>query len=411
MPFFEHEAFIWLSAISALIALFGVIYHWIGLHLIREFCQHEAELQPLLTKGEKKEWPRISVFKPLYGDIPLLKEALETLLNQDYPYFEIIFGVHDAKDPAVKVVEALQQAYPTQEIKIVISPTKKGMNQKVINLGHIQKRATSDIFVIADADIHVPPYWLKYIIQALQTPKTALVTAPYAGISAHAVNPWQSFSRLGINSSFLPGVLVSRYLGRQDCFGATMALTRQKLEELGGFEALESYVADDAKLANTVRKTDENVALLPALTLTSVTENSFQKLIQHELRWGRTTKSVQPIAYAASILQFSLVWSALALLFHPSWLFLTFFFFCLFSRWINVLCSENLLIPKEIQAKSELGKLCYAASLLPIIFLREWMGALVILISFLGSKVHWAGHILFARSIRKKPPVFQDEVE
>ncbi len=56
-----------------------------------------------------------------------------------------------------------------------------------------------------------------------------------------------------INHSFLPGALLARALGRQDCLGATMALTRETLERVGGLHALAHHLADDAVLGQLVR--------------------------------------------------------------------------------------------------------------------------------------------------------------
>ncbi|QCE32657.1 glycosyltransferase [Acetobacteraceae bacterium] len=401
MSFSEHETYIWLSAISLFIALFGFLYSWISFFLLRNFQRKDKALQPDLTSCTEN-WPKLSVFKPLHGNIPRLKEALESLFTQDYPDFEILFGVDHAENSAIAIVHELQKKYPDKEIKLVISAQEHGLNRKVSNLINLEAMAASEIFVIADADIHVPPYWLKYVICTLNRPDTGLVTAPYIGRSANPANLWQIFSRLGINSCFLPGILVSRYLGRQDCFGATMAITRQKLQEIGGFQAIIDYVADDAKLAHLVQEKGEKVALLPTLTLTSVTENSFSKLITHELRWGRTTKSVQPWAYAASILQFSLVWASCAFLLNPSLLCGTLLGFFLFSRWLNVLCLETNFLPHPPYPKSFPSKFFTLFGLFVIIFLREWLSAVIIILSFFGKKVKWAGHVMSARPIGKK---------
>ena len=57
-----------------------------------------------------------------------------------------------------------------------------------------------------------------------------------------------------INHYFLPGALLARAMGRQDCLGATMMLRRETLERIGGFAALVNHLADDNVLGRLVQR-------------------------------------------------------------------------------------------------------------------------------------------------------------
>src|SRR5215475_14743413 len=65
--------------------------------------------------------PPVSILKPLKGIDPHLWEALSSHCEQDYPDFQIIFGVSDPDDPAIAVVRQLQEKYPAQQIELVIA--------------------------------------------------------------------------------------------------------------------------------------------------------------------------------------------------------------------------------------------------------------------------------------------------
>ncbi len=78
--------------------------------------------------------PPVSILKPLKGTDPDIYESFRSHCLQDYPEYEIIFGVSDPDDPAVASVQQLQREFPERAIRLVVSPNKLGANVKVSNL-------------------------------------------------------------------------------------------------------------------------------------------------------------------------------------------------------------------------------------------------------------------------------------
>src|SRR5579863_4433459 len=60
----------------------------------------------------------VSVLKPLCGMEPNLKENLRSFCRQDYPHYQLVFGVQDAADAALPVVSALQEEFPGVDIAV-----------------------------------------------------------------------------------------------------------------------------------------------------------------------------------------------------------------------------------------------------------------------------------------------------
>src|SRR5712692_4125722 len=54
----------------------------------------------------------VSILKPLRGTDPEMYESLRSHCRQDYPEYEIIFGVGDPHDPAAQLVERLKAEFP-----------------------------------------------------------------------------------------------------------------------------------------------------------------------------------------------------------------------------------------------------------------------------------------------------------
>ncbi len=65
--------------------------------------------------------PPVTLLKPLCGLEPNLRENLASFFDQNYPNFEIIFGLRDANDPALRVLRSVQEAFPWVPVKVVFS--------------------------------------------------------------------------------------------------------------------------------------------------------------------------------------------------------------------------------------------------------------------------------------------------
>ena len=81
-----------------------------------------------------------------------------------------------------------------------------------------------------------------------------------------------------------------------------MAIRRDVLNKIGGFEALTNFLADDYMLGKAVVKQGHKVALVPYIVENIVSEKNLKSLFYHELRWARTIRSVQPKGYTMSFI-------------------------------------------------------------------------------------------------------------
>ena len=261
---------------------------------------------------EPRTLPPVTILKPLHGDEPLLEQALASNFQQDYPEFQLVFGLQNPSDPAIAVLDRLRKRFPNVQADVVVDATTHGANRKVANLINMLPRARHDVLVIADSDMHVAPGYLRSLVSALAAPGAGVVTTIYTGHAAHGAIAGQ-LGAAQINHAFLPGVLLSRRLGRRDCLGATMALTRDTLGRIGGFQALKDHLADDGMLGNHVRAIGLGVHLATTVPATTVPETRMPDLFDHELRWSRTVRALAPVGLVLSVLQYPLFWAVLAL--------------------------------------------------------------------------------------------------
>ena len=243
--------------------------------------------------------PPMTILKPLCGDEPCLYEALRSFCVQDYPQYQIIFGVHDGDDKACHTVEKLKRELPEVDIKLVVDGRIRGKNLKVSNLANILRFVRYEHIVVADSDVIVERDYLRSIAALMQDPGVGLVTCMYRSRALDC--PSSRFGALFIDSWFMPAVRVSRLLGVTSYVsGVTIALRREVLSRIGDFDAVTDCLADDYMMGEAVRRLGLKTRVAPFLVETVVSERTLYKVARHELRWMSTIRSVQPIGYAFS---------------------------------------------------------------------------------------------------------------
>jgi ceramide glucosyltransferase len=374
-----------LAGIAAAVCFIGLLQVLVASHLVVRFAR---------ARRSPPAWrPPVTVLKPLHGHEPLLEEALATICRQDYPKWQVVFGVQDADDPAVAVVRRLQVRFPACDIALVIDPTLHGRNRKVGNLMNMLPAARHDVLVIADSDVHVRPDYLDRLVCALAEPGVGLVTTIYAGLPATTALPAIN-GAIQITQGFLPGAIMARAIGRQDCLGATMCLRRRDLLRCGGLRGLVDHLADDNVLGRRIIGLGLRVGLADTVPLTTVPEDTHAALFRHELRWARTIRALEPVGFAASCLQYPLAWALLTVtlsggdlwsagLFAAAWLL----------RAIAAIRVDRALAPQwRDQDSAALAFRC------PVWILpgRDLLSVAVMVASYGGRQVDWRGHDLHA---------------
>jgi ceramide glucosyltransferase len=371
-----------LAWFAAVIACAGVAQALAGYIAVRRFRA--------VAGAEPAELPGVTVLKPLYGDEPLLEAALDSICAQDYPRFQVIFGIQDPADPARQVAERVRARFPERDVLVLVDNTADGANRKVANLINMLPSARHEVLVIADSDMHAAPDYLRRIAAALAEPGTGLVTTLYTGLPANR-SLIGALGATGITHGFLPGALLARALGRQDCLGATMALRRDTLAAIGGLATLLHHLADDHLLGQLVRARGLAVRLAATIPATTVAEARPGDLFRHELRWGRTIQSLAPVEFALSAVQFPLAWALLALLGSggQEWALAL-----LLGAWAGraglARGIDATLRPSRIG-----GAVPAPVWLLP---LRDLMSMAVLLASYGGDRVVWRGNVMRARA-------------
>lgn len=283
-------------AVYVISAIFVASLGYVGVAI---YCVLRFKSRLSGFSGPEKERPGVTLYKPLHGPDYELHDNLLSFCEQNYPTFQIVFGVSDANDPAVPIVRDIMSARPDIDMELVINTISNGNNPKISNLINMDTVAKHDVLIISDSDMRVPPDYIDRVVQGFDGDRVGLVTCLYKGTPAPGLA-----SHLGamfINQWFTPSALIpATFGGMQHCFGATMAIKRDVLDEIGGLAALVGNLADDYTLGRLVRKAGYEVRLASVAVENIVEETDLKSLILHELRWARTIRSVEPLGFLST---------------------------------------------------------------------------------------------------------------
>jgi ceramide glucosyltransferase len=257
--------------------------------------------------------PPSSILKPLKGIDPEIYESFRSHCLQDYPEYEIIFGVNDPNDPAIESVRELQSEFPARRIELVVSPQTLGANVKVSNLAHMLTHARYNHLIVNDSDIRVEPDYLRRVTAPLTDSRVGMVTCLYRGVAGATLG--SRLEGLGISTDFCPSVLVARHVegGIRFGLGSTLAFRRTELEKIGGFTSFVDYLADDYELGRRIAGLGLTVKLSEVVVETYLPSYSLRDFFAHQLRWARGVRDARAGGYLGLVFTFGLMWALLAL--------------------------------------------------------------------------------------------------
>lgn len=254
--------------------------------------------------------PPVSILKPVYGLDPQLEQAVESHLRLDYPEYEVLLGFQRADDPAIPVLRRLLGQYPRVPARIEIIATE-AMNAKTGVLDGLSRQARHGVLVVNDADIIVPPDYLKRLAAGLEQPGAGVVTCLYR---ARARSLAGCFEALGIATDFMPSALVAPFVGvREFGFGSTLCFRRADLEAIGGFGAFEDFIADDYQLASRIVALGKRAVFADTTVVTWLADPDWRSVWRHQLRWARTIRFSRPGGFAGMPVTHAGLWALLNL--------------------------------------------------------------------------------------------------
>src|SRR5580704_13841590 len=303
MPY-AKDIFLLIAAIPFIYYLVAIYSSW------RYFRQPASVPDPSVT-------PPVSILKPFRGLDPDAYKNLSSFCRLDYPEFEIVFCI-DPDDAAIQsVIARLIADFPGTRIRVLYGSGRVAANDKVAKLARLVGDAAYEVVVISDSDVRVRPDYLRHLTAPLRDPKVGAVTCLYVPIEIATLT--DRLQSVGMMSDFYAGVLVGRQLeGMKFALGPTIATTRTRLNEFGGYPVLENGPADDLLVGRLIDERGHQVLLVRYAIDTVCDYGSMSELLHKRLRWIVVMRHMRPLGHLGLLLTQGFPWAIAAVVMHPS---------------------------------------------------------------------------------------------
>ena len=321
--------------------------------------------------------PGISILKPLCGHDEGLEENLRSFFVQDYPNYEILFGVHRSDDPAAEVAEKIIQQYCNGPVKsrLIVTGESPIPNAKAFSLNRLVREARHGLLVMCDSDVRVEPDLLLRLAREFENSRVGLITCPYRAVPGRSI--WSRTEAVGMNTELLGGVMVARMIeGMRFALGCTIAVRREVLEAMGGFGYLQEFLAEDFVIGQRTAEMGYEVLLSSAVIQHRIGSQSMLRNFAHRLRWARSTRRSRPAGYWGQLFTYPLPLALLVVALWPvAWPVLI---VTIALRTAAAIATAEFVVHDPL-----LRRECW---LLP---LQDLLGFVVWLGGFLGDKIIW----------------------
>ena len=295
------------------VAAIPFIYYAIALYSTWAYFRRAGQARPAGAAFT----PPVSNLKPIRGLDPGAYENFASFCRQDYPEYEIIFCVDGRDDPVLPVIEKLIRDFPQRQIRVLFGSGRSATNDKVAKLARMVSEAAYEVVVMSDSDVRVEPDYLRRVIAPLADPNIGAVTCFYVPADEHTFA--DNLQAMGMFSDFYAGILVAWQLdGVKFALGPTIATTRARLAEFGGYESLENRPADDLLVGRLIAEQGHPVELLSYTVLAVADYQSMSDLVHKRLRWIVVMRHMRPWGHLGLLLTQGLPWSLAAIAIHPS---------------------------------------------------------------------------------------------
>jgi ceramide glucosyltransferase len=243
--------------------------------------------------------PGVTLVRPVCGIDNFVDETLRSSFTLDYPRYEVIFCVANAKDPVIAIVRRLIAEHPGLPARLLIGDERISSNPKLNNCVKGWAAAAYNWIVLADSNVLMPSDYIQRLLAAWR-PDTGLVCSPPIGSRPEGF--WAQVECAFLNTYQARWQYFAASISLGFAQGKTMMWWRDLLERAGGIRRLAAEVAEDAASTKVVRAAGLHVRLVDPPFEQPLGQRSARDVWNRQIRWARLRRASFMLYFAPELL-------------------------------------------------------------------------------------------------------------
>ena len=206
-----------------------------------------SDVQPL-------DFPTVSILVPARNEERCIGGCIQSLLEQDYPLYEVIALDDQSNDGTLAILEQIASSQPRLKV-LAGTPPPEGMLGKNWACAQLANQSQGDLLLFTDADTVFRPQSLRLIVSTMLCQQADLLT----GFPRQRVHTWGERLLVPFFSwavlCFIPLWLAYRLRvpALSSAVGQMMLFRREAYRKIGGHENLGTVIVEDLVLARRIK--------------------------------------------------------------------------------------------------------------------------------------------------------------
>jgi cellulose synthase/poly-beta-1,6-N-acetylglucosamine synthase-like glycosyltransferase len=257
---------------------------WFGIQSLLNGIRYASYVRRERSRALPEFQPFVSVIAPCRGLEEGLRENLQTLLEQDYPRYEVLFVFDRADDPAIQFV-----GHGSSRIaRTIIAGPATDSGQKVHNLrvAVTEVDPQSEVLVFVDTDARPARDWLKCLVAPLADETLGASTGyrwfvpKRGGIASRLRGVWNASVASALGSDTV----------KNFCWGGSTAIRRSTFTKLAVSERWRGTVSDDFTITRVLKEAKLPIYFTPRCLVASVGDCDLKELFEFTTRQIKITR-------------------------------------------------------------------------------------------------------------------------